>query len=200
MPPSGGQTPSRSLESVVLPAPLAPMMAVCWPRAMWKERSWRIPCPCRSVRQEFGSSEAAAPLAHVFWQIAELSKQGLEDEEPDTEVDAAELVCRHAADQERKKDEQEGGIEEICHRIAPRIALGEAQVAREQLVCRGGKALRGRSGPRADQLVGAACCVEQSAAVGCIARASLAFICMATENGETQAYKAEDGQEQGEGA
>ena len=155
---------------------------------------------CCSVRQEFGSSEAAAPLAHVFWQIAELSEQGLEDEEPDTEVDAAELVCRHAADQERKKDEQGGGIEEICHRVAPRIALGEAQVAREQLVCWGGKALRGRSGPRADQLVGAACCIEQSAAVGCIARASLAFICMATEKGETQAYKAEDGQEQGEGA
>ena len=114
---------------------------------------------CCSVRQEFGSSEAAAPLAHVFWQIAELSKQGLEDEEPDTEVDAAELVCRHAADQERKKDEQGGGIEEICHRVAPRIALGKAQVAREQPVCRGGKALRGRSGTRADQLVGAACCV-----------------------------------------
>ena len=147
--------------------------------------------------QEMGGQQAAAALPHGFGQGAEFDEQGLQHEEVDAEVDAAECSLGDAQDQEGEQGHQHGGVEQVLGGIAFGIAARELQRALQKAVCWPSEALEGGGTARAYEFVGTACGVQEGAAVVGVARALPFFARLTAGAGEHEPREVERGQGEG---
>ncbi len=151
-------------------------------------------------RQTGGGCQAAPSLAHGFGQRAEFDEQGLQDQEPDAEVDAAQLILRDTEDQQRKQGEQDGSIEKIGAGIAPRIAACKTGIPLQQGLGVSREKIGCGPGSRPDELVSTGADIKERAAVGGVKRTALVFFGRPAEAGEYEPQEVEQGQQQGDAA